>query len=161
MQNNSRGVAAAMTGYRFKRNWVWGDEFSFTGADNVPEKKRSVLGWETLYRHNADRKHHHPTEQHTYNKGAYWALLPFPEGILCSYLCHPVSLTSGPCLRGCLTNSALSWSVLMEEAGRRSPGHARTRWKCALRYRCLCLSPVLFSWTLWLQWANIPTSSLL
>lgn len=53
-------------------------------------------------------------------------LLPLPEVILCSCLCHAVSLTqegSGPCLRGCLTNSVLSWSVLMEEAGRMSPGH--------------------------------------
>lgn len=76
--------------------------------------------------------------------------------------CHAVSLTwkgSGPCLRGCLTHSALSWSVLMEEAGRMSPGHARTRWKGALRCRCLCLSPDLFPWTLWWQWANTPTSS--
>lgn len=92
--NNSRGVAS-------KRKWVWGDEFSLIRADNVPKKRSLVLEWETLYMHNADRKHH-PTKQHMCNKGACWALLPFREVILCSHSCHAVSLTkkgSGPCLR--------------------------------------------------------------
>lgn len=91
--NNSRGVAAAMMGYRLKRNRVWGDEFSLIRADDVPQKSQLVWGWETLYEHKADRKHHKPMNQQKYSKGVGWALLPLPEVTLCSHRYHPVGLT--------------------------------------------------------------------
>lgn len=90
--NNSRGVAS-------KRKWVWGDEFFLIRAMFL---KRGVWFWNERPFICIMLTGSITQQSNMCNKGACWALLPFPEVILCSHSCHAVSLTkkgSGPCLR--------------------------------------------------------------